>query len=134
MTKLIQKGSGYMSDKEMQFMKAQQIVEDVKKEIARFIVGQEEVVEQVLWSIFAGGDGNAGEESGHAGNQSVGEHGHAAQSRTRSPDVQCAVMKCRKISSRSRRPENGDFQPVIRGAQRATSLTCTASLPTRLRR
>ncbi|USK86554.1 AAA family ATPase [Peribacillus asahii] len=44
-----------MSDKEMQFMKAQQIVEDVKKEIARFIVGQEEVVEQVLWSIFAGG-------------------------------------------------------------------------------
>ncbi|RID87197.1 MoxR family ATPase [Peribacillus asahii] len=44
-----------MSDKEMQFMKAQQIVEDVKKEIARFIVGQEDIVEQVLWSIFAGG-------------------------------------------------------------------------------
>jgi len=55
MTKSIQKGSGNMSDKEMQFMKAQQIVEDVKKEIARFIVGQEDIVEQVLWSIFAGG-------------------------------------------------------------------------------
>lgn len=50
-----QKGSGKMFEKETQFIEAQTIIENVRKEIRKFIVGQEEVVEQVLWSIFAGG-------------------------------------------------------------------------------
>ena len=51
----IEKGSGRMSEKEQQFIQAQNLIEKVKQEIGRFIVGQEEVVEQVLWSIFSGG-------------------------------------------------------------------------------
>ena len=55
MNNSIQKGSGRMSEKEQQFIQAQNLIEKVKQEIGRFIVGQEEVVEQVLWSIFSGG-------------------------------------------------------------------------------
>ena len=44
-----------MTEKEQQFTEATTMVERVKREISRFIVGQEEVIDQVLWSIFAGG-------------------------------------------------------------------------------
>lgn len=46
---------GKMTEKEQQFTEARTMVERVKREISRFIVGQEEVIDQVLWSIFAGG-------------------------------------------------------------------------------
>lgn len=46
---------GKMTEKEQQFTEATTMVERVKREISRFIVGQEEVIDQVLWSIFAGG-------------------------------------------------------------------------------
>lgn len=55
MINLTLKGSGRMSEKESQFIKAQSLIMNVKKEIGRFIVGQEAVVEQLLWSIFSGG-------------------------------------------------------------------------------
>ncbi|URT72570.1 AAA family ATPase [Cytobacillus firmus] len=42
-------------EKEQQFAKAADIIARVRDEIQSFIVGQEEVVEQVLWSIFSGG-------------------------------------------------------------------------------
>ncbi|MBK5445876.1 MULTISPECIES: AAA family ATPase [unclassified Peribacillus] len=44
-----------MNEKEQQFNEAAVLIDKVKQEISRFIVGQEEVTEQVLWSIFAGG-------------------------------------------------------------------------------
>jgi MoxR-like ATPase len=42
-------------EKEQQFAQAADIIAKVKDEIQSFIVGQEEVVEQVLWSIISGG-------------------------------------------------------------------------------
>lgn len=42
-------------EKEQQFAQAANIIARVREEIQSFIVGQEEVVEQVLWSIFSGG-------------------------------------------------------------------------------
>lgn len=42
-------------EKEQQFAQAADIIARVRDEIQSFIVGQEEVVEQVLWSIFSGG-------------------------------------------------------------------------------
>jgi MoxR-like ATPase len=42
-------------EKEQQFAQAADIIAKVRDEIQSFIVGQEEVVEQVLWSIFSGG-------------------------------------------------------------------------------
>ncbi|MCS0673044.1 MoxR family ATPase [Cytobacillus firmus] len=44
-----------IQEKEQQFAQAADIIARVKDEIQSFIVGQEEVVEQVLWSIFSGG-------------------------------------------------------------------------------
>ncbi|GLB59381.1 AAA family ATPase [Cytobacillus sp. NCCP-133] len=44
-----------IEEKEQEFAQAADIIAKVKDEIQSFIVGQEEVVEQVLWSIFAGG-------------------------------------------------------------------------------
>ncbi|WP_026585569.1 AAA family ATPase [Bacillus sp. J33] len=44
-----------IEEKEQQFAEAAEIITKVKTEIQSFIVGQEEVVEHVLWSIFAGG-------------------------------------------------------------------------------
>ncbi|MFJ7638625.1 AAA family ATPase [Peribacillus sp. NPDC097264] len=44
-----------MTEKEQQFNEAGTMIERVKQEISRFIVGQEDVIDQVLWSIFAGG-------------------------------------------------------------------------------
>lgn len=43
------------TEKEQQFMTAAESIAKVKAEIQSFIVGQEEVIDQVLWSIFAGG-------------------------------------------------------------------------------
>ncbi|HET7658271.1 MAG TPA: MoxR family ATPase [Bacillales bacterium] len=40
---------------ENQITEAAEKIEDIQAEIARFIVGQKEVVEQVLWAVFAGG-------------------------------------------------------------------------------
>jgi len=42
-------------EKEQQFLLAAETISKVKTEIQSFIVGQEEVIDQVLWSIFAGG-------------------------------------------------------------------------------
>ncbi|MBG9450260.1 AAA family ATPase [Cytobacillus firmus] len=42
-------------EKEQQFAQAADIIARVRDEIQSFIIGQEEVVEQVLWSIFSGG-------------------------------------------------------------------------------
>ncbi|EFV79441.1 hypothetical protein HMPREF1013_00357 [Bacillus sp. 2_A_57_CT2] len=42
-------------EKEQQFAQAADIIARVKDEIQSFIVGQEDVVEHVLWSIFSGG-------------------------------------------------------------------------------
>jgi MoxR-like ATPase len=42
-------------EKEEQFKQAAEIMQNVKREIASFIVGQEDVIDQVLWSITAGG-------------------------------------------------------------------------------
>lgn len=42
-------------EKEQQFAQAADIIARVRDEIQSFIVGQGEVVEQVLWSIFSGG-------------------------------------------------------------------------------
>ena len=42
-------------EKEQQFILAAETISKVKTEIQSFIVGQEEVIDQVLWSIFAGG-------------------------------------------------------------------------------
>lgn len=44
-----------IQEKEQQFAQAADIIARVKDEIQSFIVGQEEVVEHVLWSIFSGG-------------------------------------------------------------------------------
>ncbi|MBT2688525.1 MoxR family ATPase [Bacillus sp. ISL-47] len=44
-----------MEEKEQQFAQAAETFAKVKKEIQAFMVGQEEVVEHVLWSILAGG-------------------------------------------------------------------------------
>ncbi|CAM3416011.1 AAA family ATPase [Cytobacillus oceanisediminis] len=44
-----------IEEKEQQFAQAAETIAKVKEEIQSFIVGQEEVVEHVLWSIFAGG-------------------------------------------------------------------------------
>lgn len=44
-----------IEEKEQQFAQAAETIVKVKEEIQSFIVGQEEVVEHVLWSIFAGG-------------------------------------------------------------------------------
>ncbi|MGE6753296.1 AAA family ATPase [Rossellomorea sp. NPDC071047] len=44
-----------IEDKEQQFKKASLKITEVKEEVQRFIVGQEEIVEGVLWSILAGG-------------------------------------------------------------------------------
>lgn len=43
------------TEKEQQFMTAAETISKVRAEIQSFIVGQEEVIDQVLWSIFAGG-------------------------------------------------------------------------------
>lgn len=43
------------ADKEMQFHSAAETISKVKEEIQSFIVGQDEIIDQVLWSIFAGG-------------------------------------------------------------------------------
>lgn len=44
-----------IEEKEQQFAQAAETIAKVKEEIQSFIVGQEEVVEHVLWSIFTGG-------------------------------------------------------------------------------
>lgn len=44
-----------IEEKEQQFAQAAETIGKVKEEIQAFIVGQEEVVEHVLWTIFAGG-------------------------------------------------------------------------------
>jgi MoxR-like ATPase len=44
-----------LEDKEHQFKNASLKIKEVKQEIQRFIVGQEEIVEGVIWSILAGG-------------------------------------------------------------------------------
>jgi len=42
-------------EKESQFLNAKQKLIELKAEIQKFIVGQDEVIDTVLWSIFAGG-------------------------------------------------------------------------------
>ncbi len=44
-----------LQEKEQQFMTAAEQLKRVKQELMNFIVGQEEVIDQVLWSIFSGG-------------------------------------------------------------------------------
>ncbi|MEH7106931.1 MULTISPECIES: AAA family ATPase [Bacillaceae] len=44
-----------LKEKETQFITAAEQLKNVKEEINKFIVGQEEVIDQVLWSIFSGG-------------------------------------------------------------------------------
>lgn len=44
-----------LKEKENQFITAAQQLKMVKQELMNFIVGQEEVIDQVLWSIFSGG-------------------------------------------------------------------------------
>ncbi|KAB2337479.1 MoxR family ATPase [Cytobacillus depressus] len=44
-----------MTDKKQQFIVASETIAKVKDEIQSFIVGQNEVIDQVLWSIFSGG-------------------------------------------------------------------------------
>jgi MoxR-like ATPase len=44
-----------LKEKEQQFATAADTVARVRNEIKSFIVGQEEVIDQVLWSIFSGG-------------------------------------------------------------------------------
>ncbi|QCJ42034.1 MoxR family ATPase [Bacillus sp. S3] len=44
-----------LKEKENQFISAAQQLKMVKEELQNFIVGQEEVIDQVLWSIFSGG-------------------------------------------------------------------------------
>ncbi|PLR97307.1 AAA family ATPase [Bacillus sp. T33-2] len=44
-----------IKEKEQQFKEAAELIENVKREISSFIVGQEDVVDQVLWSIFSSG-------------------------------------------------------------------------------
>jgi MoxR-like ATPase len=44
-----------IKEKEYQFITAAEKLKLVKEEIRNFIVGQEEVIDQVLWTIFAGG-------------------------------------------------------------------------------
>jgi MoxR-like ATPase len=44
-----------IKEKEQQFALAQEKVARVREEIQSFIVGQTEVIDQVLWSIFSGG-------------------------------------------------------------------------------
>lgn len=41
--------------KEQEFERAAQLLHDVKREIQSFIVGQETVIQEILWTIFAGG-------------------------------------------------------------------------------
>ncbi|WP_102271487.1 AAA family ATPase [Cytobacillus massiliigabonensis] len=43
------------TEKELQFTNAAEMITKVKEEIQLFIVGQDEVIDQVLWSIIAGG-------------------------------------------------------------------------------
>ncbi|CEG26797.1 AAA family ATPase [Bacillus sp. B-jedd] len=44
-----------LKEKETQFRTAAEQLERVRQEIKKFIVGQDEVIEQVLWSIVSGG-------------------------------------------------------------------------------
>lgn len=44
-----------LKEKENQFITAAEQLNSVKQELKSFIVGQEEVIDQVLWSIFSGG-------------------------------------------------------------------------------
>lgn len=44
-----------IKEKENQFITAAQQLNSVKQELKSFIVGQDEVIDQVLWSIFSGG-------------------------------------------------------------------------------
>lgn len=44
-----------LKEKETQFITAAEQLKSVKQELMNFIVGQEEVIDQVLWSIFSGG-------------------------------------------------------------------------------
>ncbi|WP_042356265.1 AAA family ATPase [Bacillus rubiinfantis] len=44
-----------LKEKEQQFLTAAEQLKQIKQELANFIVGQEEVIDQVLWSIFSGG-------------------------------------------------------------------------------
>jgi len=43
------------AEKEREFQEAAEAIERIKREIQTFIVGQDEVIDQVLWSILAGG-------------------------------------------------------------------------------
>ncbi|MCM3767947.1 MoxR family ATPase [Neobacillus niacini] len=44
-----------LKEKENQFITAAEQLNSVKQELKSFIVGQDEVIDQVLWSIFSGG-------------------------------------------------------------------------------
>ncbi|MFK9092399.1 AAA family ATPase [Bacillus salipaludis] len=44
-----------LKEKENQFITAAEQLKMVKEELKKYIVGQEEVIDQVLWSIFSGG-------------------------------------------------------------------------------
>lgn len=44
-----------LKEKEQQFTNAAEQLNKVKQELMNFIVGQEQVIDQVLWSIFSGG-------------------------------------------------------------------------------
>lgn len=44
-----------IEDKEHQFRDASEKMEEVKREVQRYIVGQEDILEGVLWTILAGG-------------------------------------------------------------------------------
>ncbi|MFS0672567.1 AAA family ATPase [Ornithinibacillus sp. 179-J 7C1 HS] len=44
-----------LESKEKQLEEITEIISNVKKEISAFIVGQNEVIDQVLWTIFSGG-------------------------------------------------------------------------------
>jgi MoxR-like ATPase len=43
------------AEKEREFQEAAEAIDRIKREIQTFIVGQDEVIDQVLWSILAGG-------------------------------------------------------------------------------
>ncbi|WP_059170113.1 MoxR family ATPase [Bacillus sp. FJAT-27445] len=45
----------FMKDKENQFISAAEKLQSAREEINKFIVGQDEALEQVLWSILSGG-------------------------------------------------------------------------------
>jgi MoxR-like ATPase len=44
-----------LKEKEQEFLSARDMINQVREEIKTFIVGQEDVIDQVLWSILAGG-------------------------------------------------------------------------------